>query len=362
MEAPILDPRTLLQLAQDKTEKGRLQLADAVTQFFDGRDLGDSEQRLATEILLNLVRQAEIDLREALSVKLSARENVPADVIRFLANDTISVARPVLQHSPLLKDNDLIYIIAQKGEEYWRSIASRAQISPVITDRLIDTGDIGTAKTLVENPHITLPKKSVKKLVKVSLTAEELQVSLLRRPEIDPETAGDLYMCVGHALRQEIAHRFKMSADVIETAMEGLIEELSLEAHGILRITPEMETLARRMNERGCISADLMIKTLRKGQMSFFVALFAERVGLPSDGILTLVNREGGREFALACRALHMMKSEFASIFLLSRGLRTGEKIVNQKELITALNHYDTVRDFDIQRTLKAWARDPAMI
>ncbi len=362
MEAPILDARTLLQLAQDKTEKGRLQLADAVSAFFDARELGDSEQALATGILLQLVRQAEIDLREALSVKLSAKENVPADVIRFLANDAISVARPVLQHSPLLKDSDLIYIIAEKGEEYWRSIAARRQISPVITDRLIDTGDTATAKTLVENPHITLPKKSVKKLVKASLTAEDLQPSLLRRPEIEPDTAVDLYMCVGHALRQEIATRFKMSAEMVETAMDSLIEELSLEAHGILRVTPEMETLAKRLKERDSISADLMVKTLRKGQVSFFVALFAERIGLPADSIVRLIARDGGRDFAVACRALHMMKSEFASIFLLTRGLRGGEKVVNQKELITALNHYDTAREFDIQRALKTWTRDPMAV
>ena len=63
----ILDPKELLACAQDTSDAGRQRLAKAVSQFFDDRQLNETEQSLASEILLNLIRQAEVDLREALT-------------------------------------------------------------------------------------------------------------------------------------------------------------------------------------------------------------------------------------------------------------------------------------------------------
>lgn len=357
--ATILDPKQLHRFTQDTTEAGRYRLASAVSQFFNQKDLSETELLLASEVMLNLIRQAEVDLREALAERLSVQDNIPAEIIVFLANDVISVARPVLQHSPVLKDIDLVYIIASKGEEYWKSIADRHHLSADIADRLIETGNTATILSLIDNQRVTLQKNSMKKIIKVSLKSEELHAPLLRRPEIEGDLATDLYMCVSEALRREIADRFKINPHAIEHALGALVEELAAEAKGLQQVTPEMTHLAKRFNERGEISPDLMIKTLRRGQISFFVALFSERVGLAPEFVIKLIQKDGGKPFALACRSIRMMKSEFASIFLLSRGIRTGDKIVDQRELAMALKSYDAIKETDISRIMKSWEKNP---
>lgn len=358
----ILDPQELLQCAQDTSEAGRHRLAKAVSQFFDERKLTDSEKVIASDILLNLIRQAEVDLRAALSERLSVQNNVPPELIVYLANDQISVARHVLMHSPVLNDVDLIYIIASKGQEHWQTIARREALSPTVADKLIDTGDPGTVMNLIDNQRVNLQKSSMKKIVKFSLKSEELQAPLLRRPEIDPEIAIDLYMVVSQALRQEIASRFVISSHVFDQALEGLIHELSNEAKGLRVTTPDMVVLAKRFTERKDNTPDLMIRTLRRGQVGFFVALFAERVGLAPEHVVKLIQKDGGRPFVVACRFISMMKSEFASIFLLSRGIRTGDKIVDQRELAMALKNFDSIKDFDVQRIMKSWLKNPELI
>lgn len=358
----ILDPKQLLECAQDKTEEGRRKLAQAVSEFFEERVLTDSEKGLASDILLNLIKQAETDLRQALSERMSVLSSVPPELVVFLANDQISVASQVLLHSPVLNDVDLIQIISSKGQDHWQTIAKRDSISPVVADRLIDTGDLGTVKNLIENPKASLQKPTMKKLVRVSMNTEELQRPLLRRPELDSDVAIDLYMVVSHALREEIASKFVISNHVLDQAIESLIHELSNEAKGLRNTTPEMASLAKRFNERKDITADLMIKTLRRGQIGFFVALFAERCGLPAEGVVKLIQKDGGKPFVVACRYIGMMKSEFASIFLLSRGIRTGEKIVDQRELALALKNFDAMKDFDIQRVMKSWLKTPELI
>jgi len=304
LEVNILDPKQLLQYAQDTTKIGKFRLANAVAQFFDEKKLSKAEQDLTSEIMLNLIRQAELDLREALAERLSVLSNVPSEVIVYLANATISVARPILQHSPVLSDVDLIYIIASKDEDYWDSIAKRKKIGSVVANRLIDTGNPKTILSLIDNQRVVLQKNCLKKLIKVSLKSEELQASLLRRPEIDGDLAVGLYTCASKYLRKEIAEQFNLPVAVIETALESLVEELSQEVKGSRQVTSEMVALARRFMERNEISPDLMIKTLRRGQISFFIALFATKISFTSEAVLKLLQKDDGKSFALACRSV----------------------------------------------------------
>jgi len=347
----------LLRLAQDATPRGRYALANAVSNFFEHDDLNSMERHLVIEIMMKLINRTEIDLREALAERLSVLENVPAEVIIFLANDVISVARPILEQSPVLNDADLVYIISSKSAEYWQSIARRERLNPLVVRRLVDTGDTGTAASLADNAHIVLHRNTLGRLIKASLTQESMHASLLRRPEIDAELAGELYACVSKALRREITQRFNLSPAVIEVALDNLVAELCQETNGVRKVTSEMATLARRLRERGEITPVQMIKTLRRGQMSFFIALFAEQLGLAHQFVMMLMKKDAGKSFGVACRSVGMMKSEFASIYLLSSTLRSGEKAVDQKELAEALKHYDTIKDTDVQRIRKEWAR-----
>ena len=353
----ILDPKQLLHFAQDTSEEGRMRLAGAVSQFFDEKDLTETEQHLATEILLNLIRQAEIDLRQALADRLAVAEKVPQELIVWLANDEISVARPLLLNSSLLNDVDLMYIISSKSNEYWQTIAQRKEISPMVANKLIETADPTTCLNLLDNQRVSLQKSSMKKLVRVALVSEELQAPLLRRPEVDADIAVDLYMVAAQSLRREIVARFSMQNHVVDQAMDALVHEFSSEAHNLRETTPQMTALAAKYAERNAISPDLMIRTLRRGQVGFFTALFAEKIGMTSSQVTLMIQQDGGKPFVVACKAMRMMKSEFASIFLLSRGIRTGDKIVDQRELAQALKYFDALKDFDVERIIKSWAR-----
>lgn len=357
-----LDPRALLACAQDSSSLGRAKLAEAVSTFFSENKMTDHERALASEIMFNLIRQAEVDLREALSERLSVLENIPAEVAIYLANDEITVARHVLLHSPVLNDVDLIYTIANKHSEHWQVIAQREGLSPTVTDRLIDTKDPTTVLNLIDNQRVNLHKSSLKKLVKVAIRSEELQAPLLRRPEIDTDIAIDLYMVVSQALRKEIAARFNFSSHAIDQAMEGIIVDLSNEAKGLSDTTPDMLKMAHKFEEHRENTPDLMIKTLRRGQLGFFLALFAEKTRLSVPAVTKLLEKDGGKPFVVACRYISMMKSEFASLFLLSRGIRTGDKIVDQRELAMALKNFDAIKDHDVQRIMDAWIKNPDMI
>lgn len=335
--------------------------AEAIAKVLCQNDLSPRESQRAIELTLDLIRQAELDLRQALSERLSLEANIPAEIIIFLANDDIAVADSVLRNSPILTENDLIYIIAGKDEAYWRVIAERTNISPKVADKLIGTGDVTTMLSLLINPDVIFSKDSLKKIIHVSVVEERLQQHILHRPEMDAGLAIDLYMCAGLALKEKIANRFPMEAAAIEESLDNLLVEFARTAAGLHEPTKEMIALARRFQDREEISSDLLIRALRRGQTGFFVALFALKVGLPVQAALRLVLKESGHPFALACRSIGLTKAEFASLFMLASAMR-GQRTTTADVLANTIAYYEALKEIDVQRVLSSWVRNPSLI
>jgi hypothetical protein len=67
----------------------------------------------------------------------------------------------------------------------------------------------------------------------------------------------------------------------------------------------------------------------------------------------------GGEGLAIACRAVDISKVDFASIFLLSRSARPGDKIVDPSELTRVLDLYDRIKLDTAHKVVEHWRLDP---
>ena len=93
----------LLNLARDKSEKGRESLARAITDIFveSGDELTERERTLSLEILRHLVHDFEIAVRKTVSEQLAGWKELPEDLANFLANDEIEIASEATSKSSL---------------------------------------------------------------------------------------------------------------------------------------------------------------------------------------------------------------------------------------------------------------------
>ena len=107
------DAKALLNLAQDNTQQGRNKLTQRICDFFKHK-LSEEEERVAADILLNLIKRTELDFKQILAERLAAEDHVPRVVILSLADERISVAAHVLMHSSLLHDADLLFVLKNK--------------------------------------------------------------------------------------------------------------------------------------------------------------------------------------------------------------------------------------------------------
>ncbi len=351
-------PGWLMELAGDNTPQGRMLLANAVSDLLNVR-ADQAELSLITDILMEIVARAELDVRRALAERLARQSNAPHNVIVWLANDEIQVARPVIVLSDVLQDDDLLNIIQRRDAEYRRLIAQRTAMGSRVINSLILSHDDATLQTLLENQQIVFEESSLRLLVAAAKRKEPLKRPLLTRPEINADMALSIYWWVSQELRQTIQTRYTINRALIDEALEDTIDELlAMRRTGIETMTPEIRYVAQQLVEARRVTSGMLITTLRRGQVNLFVALFAELLRLPLDKVNAMLSHPSGEFLAVCCRAQGILKPDFASIFLLGRAARSGERVINPQELSQMLQFYDRLSMNDASSLLEAWQRD----
>lgn len=118
--------------------------------------------------------EVEREVRARLSYRLVDLDNAPADLIRQLANDEIQVARPLLERSGALSEQDLVDIINKQGKEHQLSVSQRASIPPGVTQALVEKGDDEVLLALVNNDRAEFSHDTMTTVVDRSETSDVL--------------------------------------------------------------------------------------------------------------------------------------------------------------------------------------------
>lgn len=352
------DLQVLMEMARDKTATGRQALMLTISDlFFDKSDvLSDRERALMSDILRQIIHDVEMSVRRQLADRLSLNANAPRELVMALANDDIEVAHPILLGCNILHDADLIEIIQHRTMQHQLAIAMRRNLSESVTDALVETGNHGVIKTMIENPDARLSRTTMEYLVEQAKRMDTYQNPLLARPDLDPELAKRMYWWVSAALRKHIVEHFEIDPTELDQSIESTVKEVMTRDTAPASSKP-ME-LAEQLESEGKITADLMVKVLRQGEIPLFEAMFSKRSGLRLRLLRRLLFEPGGEALAVACKGIDIPKSDFASIFMLTRKARATSGVMNPRELTRVLSLYDRVRPQAAQAMIGRWQRD----
>ena len=99
----------------------------------------EEQVRTYDTVMQRLADLVGAETRSFAAQKICHLDNAPYEIIRRFAFDTILVADPVLRHSPVLTDEDLVAVGDAKGAEHMVSICMRKDLSHLVTDVLIQS-------------------------------------------------------------------------------------------------------------------------------------------------------------------------------------------------------------------------------
>lgn len=329
----------LLTLARSRAPADRERLLLAVVDLCGASDsarmASPSIQAQLHSIFMNLVVEAEWDIRRRLSEKLSSATWAPSALVSVLAFDDIEIARPIIAASPVLKDQDLIRLVLEATIEHQIEVARRPRIGKPVVAAILQQNEPAVLTALAGNETAEIGLEELSVMVKASERIAAMRSVLARHPCLTDGLARELYVWVGQALRQSLIGRFRLDAEALDAALGLSVQE----AHGGVPVgaegaVPEARTSERdemeqrllaKLNMSGQLSPGYLLRALKDQNLSLFVAGLAMLGRFEPEQVERAVNSDHPELLALACASVGIDRSVFPTLLALVRDLNAGK-------------------------------------
>lgn len=354
------DVRKLVDLARDKSSLGRSSLVTAIGDLMDdsGRILTLQEKALMNDILKKLIQDVARPIRKALAEKLSQSHNAPHEVVSLLANDEFDIASPVLLKSDLLSDEDLIEIVRHRTLSHRLAIAMRRSVSTLVSDALVGTNSVDVIKALLENHGAQITDATMAYLVQQSESVDEFQEPLLRRKDLPLDLSQKMYVWVSAALRQYIVENYAVDKAELDLTVANVADDVSSN-DDVRRGDDAAMALAEQLARRNELTADMLVKTLRRGEIALFEAMLAQMLGLRPQVARKLIYEDGGEGLVIGCRACSINRTDFTALFLMLQRARPNELANNPYQLSRSMEMFDRLKPDTARKVVERWKINP---
>jgi uncharacterized protein (DUF2336 family) len=354
----------LMLLSRDSSRAARRRLFEDMGNLFLAEDERLSEQERAhiSDIMNKLISDVEMKVRTTLSQKLSKSDTAPHELVTLLANDEIDVARPILTKSRVLSDPDLLVIIEQRSKEHLLSITEREEISPLVSDLLIEFGDEDVIEQLVRNTDAQISKEALALLVEESKRVDRFQEPLLSRQDLPSELAHKMFWWVSAALRRHILENFEIDAHQLDLEIESSarehLQDINVPEFG----ETHADRLAAHLAAKNELNEKLLVQSLKSRQIRLFLAGLSIKSGLDTQSLGRFIHSKNTEAMAIICKALNFDRNSFSAIFLLTRrgGAATTENktALSPDEIEAAMGFFDKLEAATAERVLEYWKLD----
>src|SRR5437763_14545030 len=255
-----------------------------------------ADDRLAAEgALLMLLDDASPLVRQAMSEVFSRSAEAPAAIVQALALDQPSVALPVLEHSPLLIDADLVDIVATGNSEMQCAIARRVGLPASVCAAIAEVGSPAAALELIENAYAELAPFSWDRIVERHGHLAAIRESMLVLEDLPAATRLALVAKLSDTLAQFVVARNWLSADraarMAGEARDRCTVNVAARSRGA-----DMRGLVQHLRLSGQLTAGLILRALLSGNIDLFDHALTELSGLPRARVSALLSGRGGAE------------------------------------------------------------------
>jgi uncharacterized protein (DUF2336 family) len=266
-------------------------------------DLSEEDRAAAEGALLMLLDDPSPLVRQAMAEVFARSTEAPGAIVQALSLDQPSVALPVLEHSPLLIDADLVDLIATGNGEVQCAIARRVNLPPSISAAIAEVGTAAAALELIENAYAELAPFSWDRIVERHGHLAAIRESMLVLEDLPAATRAALVAKLSDTLAQFVVARNWLSADragrVTNEARERSTVNIAARSCG-----DDMRGLVQHLRATGQLNAGLILRALLSGNLELFDHALAELSGLPPARVSSLLHDRGGASLrALLTRA-----------------------------------------------------------
>jgi uncharacterized protein (DUF2336 family) len=275
-------------------------------------DLSKDDRAAAEGALLMLLDDASPLVRQAMAEVFARSSDAPAAIVQALSLDQTSVALPVLEHSPLLIDADLVDIIATGNCEMQCAVARRVNLPASVCAAIAEVGTAAAALELIENAYAELAPFSWDRIVERHGHLAAIRESMLVLEDLPSATRAALVAKLSETLTQFVVARNWLSADralrIAGEARDRSTVNIAARSRG-----DDMRGLVRHLRATGQLTAGLILRALLSGNLELFDHALAELSGLPQSRVYALLHDRGGASLHALLQRAGLPESTFAA-------------------------------------------------
>lgn len=333
------------RLLSDPSTDTRAVIAAKVAQQVDGKALSAEERAIAEDIVRVLTRDAAIRVRQALADQLKESRSVPHDVAVALANDVEAVSLPILTHSLVLTDDDLVEIIRLSGGAKQAAIAARDHVSAAVADAIVAADEPGAVATLVGNDGAELREETLQQVLDRHGSNDLIKEPMARRTHLPVTVLERLVTAASAGIRDILSKRNDLPSHLASDLVLNTRERATVSLLSPTSPAAEALELAQHLHRSGRLTPSLIIRAICLGDLAFVEAAFAVLADIPVHNARLLMYDAGPLGFKAVferCR----LPAEFFELF------RVGLMVAQQTDFDGGENDRERHRRRTLERIL----------
>jgi len=251
-------------------------------------------------------------VRQAMAEVFARSAEAPAAIVQALSVDQSSVALPILEHSPLLIDADLVDIVATGNCAMQCAIARRIRLPASVCAAIAEVGSAASALELIENPYAELAPFSWDRIVERHGHLAAIRESMLVLEDLPAATRAALVAKLSETLAQFVVARNWLSPDragrVASEARDRSTMNIAAHSRG-----EEMGGLVRHLRATSQLTAGLILRALLSGNLELFASALSELSEMPQSRVAALLHDRGAIGLNALLRRAGLPESTFAA-------------------------------------------------
>ncbi|WP_350334975.1 DUF2336 domain-containing protein [Coralliovum pocilloporae] len=344
-------------LEQDPSVERRGALMKQVVSLFalTADRCSDDLLHIYDSVLLRLADMVEQEAKRFASEKLADLQNAPRDFVCALAEDDYVVAEPVLKHSPVLTDDDLIRVADSKSPSHATFIAQRTSLSEHVTDAVAHRGDDQTRRELAANPGARFGDVAARLLSAQLSRDESLQRTLAEREDMPKHLLAELIRHATHEVRAQLVEKGRFSElNKIEDAARVAEERLGFD---FLFDGCDFDQAERQVTSfmvHGQLDELHLVDAMKDNDLALAISILCRLCDLERSTIMTWVSKKQMEPLVVSARAAEFADStiqQFLSVGPLATWLSNDVRNI-------AMLRFETLKVETAQRIVSYWNTD----
>ena len=289
-----------LQWVETAPVRARIDAARTLVEVYGAPEIGRAARTDAELALFALLDDPAASVRRALAEAVAHAADVPRPLVVALAQDQSSVAAPVLRHSPLLSDADLVDAAAIGDRMSQTAIARRTTVRAPLAAALAEVAGVEALVALCQNPAADLTRSTMGRMLDRFADDGALREAMLSRDDLDPAVRHDLVVATATALTAFVAACDWLSPERAERVARESRDRATVTIAIRLRHddSAAIGPLAAHLRAAGHLTPALILRALLSGNTEFFEAALTELSGLPGVRVAGHVRDFAGLGFA----------------------------------------------------------------